>query len=82
MPHKSVYQFYCNLLPKKKTFLRYLSGKKEKTNDMVVPFIMKYFEVSKLQASEYYKLMSKEDLILLVKKFGKSDKEIKRMKIR
>tara|TARA_B100001094_G_scaffold212205_1_gene206162 strand:+ start:3346 stop:3765 length:420 start_codon:yes stop_codon:yes gene_type:complete len=82
MPHKSVYQFYCNLLPKKKTYLKYLSGKKEKTNDMVVPFIMEYFEVSKLQASEYYKLMSKEDLILLVKKFGKSDKEIKKMKIR
>ena len=82
MPHKSVYQFYCNLLPKKKTFLRYLSGKKGKTNDAVVPFIMKYFEVSKSQASEYYTLMSKEDLISLVKKFGKSDKEIKKMKIR
>ena len=82
MPHKSVYQFYCNLLPKKKTFLRYLSGKKGKTNDMVVPFIMEYFEVSKSQASEYYTLMSKDDLISLVKKFGKSDKEIKKMKIR
>ena len=82
MPHKSVYQFYCNLFQKKKTFLRYLSGKKGKTNDAVVPFIMKYFEVSKSQASEYYTLMSKEDLISLVKKFGKSDKEIKKMKIR
>ena len=59
-----------------------MSGKKEKTNDAVVPFIMKYFKVSKSQASEYYTLMSKEDLISLVKKFGKSDKEIKKMKIR
>ena len=82
MPQKSVYQFYCNLLPKKKTYLRYLSGKKEKTNDLVVSFIMKYFEVSKIQAAEYYKLMPKSDLILLLKKFGKSDKEIKKMKIR
>ena len=82
MPQKSVYQFYCNLLPKKKTYLRYLSGKKEKTNDSVVPFIIKYFEVSKAQAAEYYKLMPKSDLILLLKKFGKSDKEIKKMKIR
>ena len=82
MPAKTVYQFYCNLLPKKKTYLRYLSGKKEKTNDKVVPFIMKYFEVSKLQAAEYYDLMVKEDLKLLLKKFGKSDKEIKRMRIR
>ncbi len=82
MSPKTVYQFYCNLLPKKKTFLRYLSGKKSKTNETVVPFIMDYFEVSKKQASEYYKLMTKEELTSLVKKFGKSDKEIKRMKIR
>ena len=82
MPSKAVYQFYCNLLPKKKTYLRYLSGKKEKTNDKVVPFIMKYFKVSKLQAADYYNLMLKEDLILLLKKFGKSDKEIKKMRIK
>ena len=82
MQPKVVYQFYCSLLPKKKTFLKYLSGKKEKTNEKVVPFIMEYFEVSKLQAAEYYDLMSKEDLKLLIKKFGKSDKEIKGMRIR
>ena len=82
MPHKAVYQFYCNLLPKKKTYLKYMSGKKERTNDLVVPFIMKYFEISKYQAAEYYDLMTKEELTLLVKKYGKSDKEIKKMKIR
>ncbi len=82
MPRKVAYQFYCNLLPKKKIYLRYLSGKKEKTNDKVVPFIMEYFEVSKLQAADYYDLMTKEDLKLLLKNFGKSDKEIKKMKIR
>jgi hypothetical protein len=82
MPHKAAYQFYCNLLPKKKTYLKYMSGKKERTNELVVPFIMKYFEVSKYQAAEYYDLMSKEELTLLVKKFGNSDKEIKKMKIR
>ena len=44
-----------------------------------MPFIIKYFEVSKAQAAEYYKLMPKSDLILLLKKFGKSDKEIKKI---
>ena len=82
MPPKAVYQFYCSLLPKKKTYLKYLSGKKEKTNDKVVPFIMEYFEVSKLQAAEYYDLMPREDLKLMLKKFGKSDKDIKKMRIR
>ena len=81
-PHKSLYQFYCNLLPKKKTFLRYMNGKQQKTNQLVIPFITEYFDVSKHEASEYYNLMSKEELILLIKKFGKSDKEIKKMKIK
>ena len=82
MPPKAVYQFYCNLLPKKKTYLRYLSGKKENVNEKVVSYIMKYFEVSKNQSVDYYQLMSREELILLLKKFGNSDKEIKKMKIR
>ena len=82
MPPQAVYKFYCNLLPKKKTYLRYLSGKKEKSNEKVVPYIMKYFEVSKNQSVDYYQLMSREELILLLKKFGNSDKEIKKMKIR
>ena len=82
MPAKSVYQFYCNLLPKKKTYLKYLTGNKYKIDDAVYKCLVKYFEVSKLQAAEYYDLMVKEDLKLLLKKFGKSDKEIKRMRIR
>ena len=82
MPVKSVYQFYCNLLPKKKTYLKYLTGNKYKIDDAVYECLVKYFEVSKKQALEYYRLMDKKDLKLLLKKFGKSDKEIKNMGIR
>ena len=82
MPPKVVYQFYCNLLPKKKTYLKYLTGNKYKIDDTVVECLIKYFEVSKKQALEYYRLMDKKDLKLLLKKFGKSDKEIKNMGIR
>ena len=82
MPRKSVYQFYCKLLPKKKTYLKYLTGNKYKIDDTVVECLIKYFEVSKKQALEYYRLMDKKDLKLLLKKFGKSDKEIKNMGIR
>ena len=30
MPHKAVYQFWCGILPKKKTYLKYIKGKKDK----------------------------------------------------
>ena len=82
MPPKVVYQFYCNLLPKKKTYLKYLTGNKYKIDDTVAECLIKYFEVSKKQALEYYRLMDKKDLKLLLKKFGKSDKEIKNMGIK
>ena len=67
---------------KKKTYLKYLTGNKYKIDDTVVECLIKYFEVSKKQALEYYRLMDKKDLKLLLKKFGKSDKEIKNMGIR
>ena len=82
MPPKVVYQFYCNLLPKKKIYLKYLTGNKYKIDDTVAECLIKYFEVSKKQALEYYRLMDKKDLKLLLKKFGNSDKEIKKMKIK
>jgi len=82
MPIGVVYKFYCSLLPKKKTYLRYLSGKKTKINEKVVPFIKEYFEVSKLQAGEYYNLMTTDELKSLLKKYGKTDKEIKKMGVK
>jgi len=82
MPIGVVYKFYCSLLPKKKTYLRYLSGKKTKTNEEIDPFIQKYFEVSKLQAGEYYNLMTTDELKLLLKQYGKTDKEIKKMGVK
>ena len=57
-------------------------GKKTKINEKVVPFIKEYFEVSKLQASEYYNLMTTDELKLLLKQYGKTDKEIKKMGVK
>ena len=82
MPLSAVYKFYCSLLPNKKTYLRYLSGKKTKVNEKVVPFIQEYFEVSKIQAGEYYNLMTNIELKSLLTKYGKTEKEIKKMGVR
>ncbi len=82
MPHSAVYKFYCSLLPNKKTYLRYLSGKKTKVNEKVVPFIQEYFEVSKIQAGEYYNLMTNVELKSLLTKYGKTEKEIKKMGVK
>ena len=79
MPHKAVYQFWCGVLPKKKTYLKYIKGKKDKFNKEVIDYLVRYFEVSKQQASEYVKLIPKENLAHMLKEYGKTDKEIKKM---
>ena len=79
MPHKAVYQFWCGVLPKKKTYLKYIKGKKDKYNKEVIDYLVNYFEVSRLQASEYRELIPKENLIHMLKEYGKNDKEIKKM---
>jgi len=79
MPHKAVYQFWCGVLPKKKTYLKYIKGKKDKYNKEVIDYLVDYFEVSRLQASEYRNLIPKENLIHMLKEYGKNDKEIKKM---
>ena len=79
MPHKAVYQFWCGVLPNKKTYLKYIKGKKDKFNKEVIDYLVRYFEVSKQQASEYVKLIPKENLAHMLKEYGKTDKEIKKM---
>ena len=74
-----MYQFWCGVLPKRKTYLKYIKGKKDKFNKEVIDYLVRYFEVSKQQASEYVKLIPKENLIHMLKEYGKTDKEIKKM---
>ena len=79
MPHKAVYQFWCGVLPKKKTYLKYIKGKKDKFNKEIIDYIVEYFEVSRLQASEYVSLIPKDNMKNLLREFGKSEKEIKKL---
>jgi uncharacterized protein YeeX (DUF496 family) len=51
---KDVYKLYCDLIPKKKTFLRYVKGKKDvKYEDWVIDIVCKEYEVSKFEAKDY-----------------------------
>ena len=79
MPHKAVYQFWCGILPKKKTYLKYISGNKRKVNKDLIGYLVDYFEISTKQALDYYDLLTKDDLKSILKEYGKSKKEMKSM---
>ena len=75
---KHVYQLYFDFLPKQKSFNKYIKGKKsDKYNKELVKFIADHFQVPKIEAEEYIGLLNKVEIISLLKKYGKSEKEAK-----
>ena len=73
-----VYKLYYDILPKGKFFSKYIKGKKaNKFNEQLVNLIAKHFQIAKNEAEEYITLLDKDQLHILCKKYGKSDKEIK-----
>tara|TARA_R110000751_G_scaffold26321_6_gene70597 strand:- start:2951 stop:3379 length:429 start_codon:yes stop_codon:yes gene_type:complete len=76
---KGIYNFYCEMLPRKKMFLRYIKTKtKQNINEILIP-IVKYFECSFNEANEYVNLLSKDDIKEILIKLGTNDKEIKKL---
>jgi len=75
---REVYKLYLDVLPKQKTFDKYIKGKKEgKYNENVLSYLSKYFGVSKREVDDYLEFLSKDDVIEIIKKYGITEKEIK-----
>ena len=80
---KHVYQLYFDVLPKAKMFAKYIKGKKmDKYNKDLVNIIGQHYKIPKSEAEEYITIfLSNSDtidnLITILKLYGKTDKEIK-----
>ena len=76
---KGIYNFYCEMLPRKKMFLKYIKSKtKQNIKELLEPMV-KYFECSFVEANEYVNLLSREDIKEILIKLGINDKEIKKL---
>ena len=84
---KDVYKLYCDLIPKKKTFLRYVKGKKDvKYADWVIDIVCKEYEISKFEAKDYLDIFylnkdGKLNLKSIIEKYGIEPKLIKKLKL-
>ena len=83
MTPEMLYKVYANFIPKGKTYLKYIKGKKEKKfNKELIRLFVDYFECSEKEATEYLQILFNEpdgdkkvrDIIEL---YGKTEKEIK-----
>jgi hypothetical protein len=79
------YKMLSSLLPKKKSFTKYIKGKKStKYNSELIDVLCKYYEVSRDEIKMYLELFFQDkvrilDLISILKKYGRTDKEIKKL---
>ena len=75
---KHVYQLYFDFLPKQKSFNKYIKGKKQdKYNKELVKLIANHFQIARIEAEEYISLLNKQEIISILKKYGKTEKEVK-----
>ena len=77
---REVYKWYCDMLPKGKRFNKYVKSKKEKKyNTELVDMLTFHFECNKTQVNQYLELISKQELVEILEKYGVEEKKIKRL---
>ena len=75
---REVYKWYSDFLPKGKRFNKYIKSKKDKKYDPELITIMsEYFLCSKIESKENLSLISKEEVIQILEKYGTDPKKIK-----
>jgi len=82
---EALYKIYGNIIPKGRTFLKYVKGKKEKRfNNELLELIAHHYQISKRDATDYLMIffsadVLKESLIKICKMYAKTEEEIKNL---
>lgn len=77
---KEVYKLYLDFLPKEKSFDKYIKGKSEdKHNKELLKYLSMWYGVSQREAVDYLELLPKEEVLKIVMKYGKTEKEAKKL---
>jgi len=82
---REVYKLYFGILPKSKFFSKYIKSSAEnKYNEKLIQIFKTYFELGTDDVFDYLEIMARdengiEQIILILKKYGIDDKEIKKL---
>ena len=79
MPKEKLYQFYCQVLPKQKSFSKYIKPTKAIYNNEVLGLLASYFQISTREITDYCNIITKQDVIEILLQTGIQDKEIKKL---
>ena len=79
------YAFFSRVIPRGKQFNKYIKGKKENDYETwLVDLVREHYTVSSTEAAEYLDIFYKHDkgeLRKLCQMYGKTDKELKKVKL-
>ena len=76
---KEIYNFYREMIPKRKVWLQYIKSKTKTINKDLIEDIAKYYEVGAADATSYIAVMTKEEISIILNEMGKDNKEIKKL---
>ena len=76
---ESLYNYYCQLIPKRKTFFRYIKPKKNTLNSNLITILAKHFELSEREIKDNYQLIGKGLSQNILQNIGIDDKQIKKL---
>lgn len=79
---EQLYNFYCKVIPKRKTFFKYIKASKKEYNQVVIDKLASFFHISTREAIEFEPLLSKEEITNIFSITGMNDKEIKKLKLK
>tara|TARA_B100000902_G_scaffold169477_1_gene164029 strand:- start:63 stop:494 length:432 start_codon:yes stop_codon:yes gene_type:complete len=77
---KNVYQFYIDMLPRGRTFLKYTkSKKKSKVEKWAMEHLVDYFQCSTREVEQHLDILTKEQVISIIMRYGVDDKQLKKI---
>ena len=76
---KEIYNFYKEMIPKRKVWLKYIKTKNKSYNKELINLIKEYFEVSETEASSYINILDKKGITSILRKMGVEEKESKKL---
>lgn len=62
---QSVYEFYCNVLPKQKVYFKYIKASNKQDND-TIKGIAEYYECSEREAKEYLTILDAQQISIIL----------------
>ena len=76
---QQIYQIYREMIPKQKTFLKYVKSRTKKQPATLIEYVAKYFECGLGEAEEYIDILRENGTRRILYDMGLDDKEIKKL---